>query len=144
GQQKVVPGNGRVAWYGEHPRGCASANGTGADHRSARTGRRMAVDAEFAETLTVGPLYAHPREQRVRSAGNPMKLRSPSAPAAYRQGVRQQNTDAIQEWRLCAIGHSNGSCFQEEALGWTNHQCPAGAVPARGRRDEIGQTTSGC
>jgi len=34
----------------------------------------MAVDAEFAESLTVGPLYAHPPEQRARLAGNHMKL----------------------------------------------------------------------
>jgi len=34
----------------------------------------MAVDAEFAESLTVRPLYARLREQRVRLAGNHMKL----------------------------------------------------------------------
>jgi len=31
----------------------------------------MAVDTEFAESLTVGALLAHPRKQRVRLAGNP-------------------------------------------------------------------------
>src|SRR5262249_46412781 len=36
--------------------------------------------------------------------------------------VGRQNTDAMQEWRLNAIGHSNGSHFHEEALGRTNQR----------------------
>src|SRR5207244_2198681 len=42
-QQNLVPGRGGVAWHGAHPRSCASANGTGADHRGTRTGRRVAI-----------------------------------------------------------------------------------------------------
>jgi DoxX-like family len=41
------------------------------------------------------------------------------------RGVRRHNTNAIHEERLCAIGHANGSHFQEEAPGRTHHQRPA-------------------
>ncbi len=42
------------------------------------------------------------------------------------------------EERTHAIQHSTCSRFDKNALGRTNHECPAGADAAHERHDEIG------
>src|SRR5262249_42526615 len=48
--------------------------------------------------------------------------------------VLRQKTDDRQARRLFyASGHASGFRLEAEALGRTNHECPAGTVPARRR-----------
>ena len=71
------------------------------------------------------------------------RLASLMAAAAERR-VRHHNTDGtLPRRRFHAIGHSTRSRVEDKALGRPNPERPAGAVPARGRRDEIGEARGG-